>query len=507
MVVNRQYSAATEKLLKDRGLKCVCELCDCGRYHRHEGCTRNVQKMQQVFKRPGMGQVETDYQATYKSHNAAPRHLRRPLPKLRNPHPPPMDFRTEQRLQFVERELPFTKPCKMMESYTISSSKLDGATEYNQEYKDRGPPSIVHLSRPKTVTSKPEAKFQGETTHNATFTAKKPLPQATYGELPTFTGSILFPDKTSAMKTWNQEVYKGKYAPVAKTCVPGADQVDIGVEGDHYHTTTHQDTYKTPAHEGRQELQKRKAVISMGKRAKFQGDTQFRSDFPGYHGRMPKPAKSVQPPPATLSLKMNNDQNFETTNNDTFKITWDPKTIGRTQMMKPEMSTHVNPDLKMEVMTQTMVDYTQKAPVKVPVIRPPTRTEPSNIKFEGETAYQSQFKPHENVPFKRYGDFHESAVYLKPISKFHQDGSVTTQDFKGAIGGRPRTTFKPEQQLQMTDGKILDKTVYKADFIQKNQDECSYLKWVSNHQVQKEADKILQKQQPIEKREAMITGR
>lgn len=71
--------------------------------------------MQQVFKRPGMGHVATDYQATYKSHDdAEQRHLRRPLPKLRNPNPPPMDFRTEQRMEFIKREIPGTKLCKVV---------------------------------------------------------------------------------------------------------------------------------------------------------------------------------------------------------------------------------------------------------------------------------------------------------------------------------------------------------------------------------------------------------
>lgn len=30
MAAPRLYTAETEKLLKEKGLKCVCELCDCG---------------------------------------------------------------------------------------------------------------------------------------------------------------------------------------------------------------------------------------------------------------------------------------------------------------------------------------------------------------------------------------------------------------------------------------------------------------------------------------------
>lgn len=47
----------------------------------------------------------------------------RPLPKLRNPNPPPMDFRTEQRMEFVEREIPGTKPCKVSEIFLVIYAK------------------------------------------------------------------------------------------------------------------------------------------------------------------------------------------------------------------------------------------------------------------------------------------------------------------------------------------------------------------------------------------------
>ena len=58
----------------------------------------------------------TDYQASYPAYTCIQRRkLRKPLPKLRNPHPPPMDFRTVQRLEFIERKLEdgMTKSCKV----------------------------------------------------------------------------------------------------------------------------------------------------------------------------------------------------------------------------------------------------------------------------------------------------------------------------------------------------------------------------------------------------------
>lgn len=74
-------------------------------YHRHQGCMKNSHKVKAVFQRPGMSDVKTDYQQTYTLHeDTMPRNPRKPLPRLRNPNPPPMDFRTVQRMDFIERK-------------------------------------------------------------------------------------------------------------------------------------------------------------------------------------------------------------------------------------------------------------------------------------------------------------------------------------------------------------------------------------------------------------------
>lgn len=99
-------------------------------YHRHEGCTKDSRKMKAVFKRPGMSEVKTDYQQTYTLHETTkPRNARKPLPRLRNPNPPPMDFRTVQRMDFVERKSEPQGLCKVWCYWqTVSMEKQSSKT-------------------------------------------------------------------------------------------------------------------------------------------------------------------------------------------------------------------------------------------------------------------------------------------------------------------------------------------------------------------------------------------
>jgi len=488
MALKRQYTAETENLLKEKGLKCVCELCDCGGYHRHEGCTKDSHKMKSVFKRPGMSEVKTDYQQTYMFHEGAkPRNARKPLPRLRNPNPPPMDFRTVQRLDFIERKPDPQGICKAVDEYKRPEEKIDGKTVYARDFVDRGPPEIVKVTRPQTVTQNKGLKFQSETTHNKTFTAKVPSPQAPFGELPCYTGSILYPDKDGKydVKTWNQDVYRGRFAARPEAFKPKEAQVTIGTEGDHFLRTVHKDEFKTPEYEARQEAKVRQPILKTEKRSKFRDDTQAKSDFPGFGAKMPLPPKPISPPPATLRLAMNNNLDFETTNKQFYKITWDPNKIERTKILKPDDGEYVSPETKFASTTVTKEDFKQKEAVRMPKIRPPSRIEPSKAKFFDETAYNAQFKPYKKVPFVKYGDFHEASFYQKPVEKFHQDGSVTTQDFKGAEGGRPRTCMKPEAKLEKANEKMSDNTAYSEAFNRKKLPHCSYLDWRSKHLAKK----------------------
>ena len=261
-------------------------------------------------------------------------------------------------------------------------------------------------------------------------------------------------------------------------------------------STEHRQAYKTPDKEGRQApAQVRDSTMKVQKRAKFQSQTQNKSDFPGFQGKMPRPRKTITPPPATINLAMNNDRYLETTNNTLYKITWDPSKMAKTKSAKKEVPPYEKPEVKFADITRTKQDYQPKGPAKVTKVRPPTRIEPNQAKFASETAYNSAFK-HYKVPYVRYGDFHEGNVYLKPVVKFHQDGSVTTGDYNGTPGGRPRELIMPQPQLELQQGKMADVTAYKDAFSRKNLPDCSFLQWMAEHKAKSTMKELTTRNQP-----------
>jgi hypothetical protein len=75
------------------------------RHHRHDGCTKTTDKVKTVLKRAGLKECSTDYQSSYQSPPCNfVRKIRRPLPRLRNPNPPPMDFRTITNTEYVQHD-------------------------------------------------------------------------------------------------------------------------------------------------------------------------------------------------------------------------------------------------------------------------------------------------------------------------------------------------------------------------------------------------------------------
>ena len=69
--------------------------------------------------------------------------------------------------------------------------------------------------------------------------------------------------------------------------------------------TTHGETYQgmggNPAQKVRHEPQ-----IASSSRTKFTGQTQSSKDYPGYHGRQPRPPAAMEPSEPTIQLRFNN---------------------------------------------------------------------------------------------------------------------------------------------------------------------------------------------------------
>lgn len=371
-----------------------------------------------------------------------------------------------------------------MDSYEPSSAKIDGKTVYMEDYENRGPPNAVKMTRPKTMLA-PRAKFYSNTTHNDTFTAKQPIYQPAYGEVPSFVGSILFPDgQNKSERTVNQDTYKGKFVPRVETMKPKQAQITLGIEGDYDHQTMHREMFKKLGPGEKAERVARGSTLKIEKRAKFEGQTQHKSDYPGYtKGKMPLPSKAATPPPDTLRISYDKDQAFNTTNKDEYKITWDPTKMRMAKSLKKDDDEYHPPTEKFATLTQTMADFEPKQTGKVTQIRPLTQAGGPKIKFCGETSYNNQFPKHDIQPRVRYGEIPVHSVHLKPIEKFFQDGSVTTQDFKTPDNCKPRSPFKPSYTMHVEEGKMEGDTVYRAEFVPKKTDICKFTQWMVEHEA------------------------
>ena len=183
------------------------------------------------------------------------------------------------------------KNFQMEDNYQgISNGEFDGKTSYAVAYTNRGKPNQIKLARPvNSTTGQAKYKFSDETTHNATFQAKKSDPTTGFTELPSFMGSILFPDsKSENLRTVNQESYQGKFAPKSEFCGPREAAITLGTEGEYEHETVHQATYKKHEEDLKRSPKVKKPAIKLSERVKFNATTQAQRDFPSYKKGTPK---------------------------------------------------------------------------------------------------------------------------------------------------------------------------------------------------------------------------
>ena len=172
---------------------------------------------------------------------------------------------------------------------------------------------------------------------------------------------------------------------------------------------------------------------------------------------------------------MNNSHDFTTTNRERFKGQWDVNLV----KVKPKESRYTPPKEKFHTTTQTMADFKPKETTRVRITKPVQNIPSSRIKLADETSYNIQFPKYDSTSsFKRYGDFHEHGFYLKPVQKFEGD-SVTAKDFKQHESMRPRTSFKPKQELSGNKGEMAGESVYRATYKQKETQECTYIKYLT----------------------------
>ena len=104
---------------------------------------------------------------------------------------------------------------------THSQYRADFKGEFKLPDLRAGPP-------PPDMTRKP-GTFDGRTTTKEHYQAWVPQPAFTFGELPCFTGSILYPDDRGLPQSTTRDTFKGKFVPRADAIA--RTEANISIEG------------------------------------------------------------------------------------------------------------------------------------------------------------------------------------------------------------------------------------------------------------------------------------
>ncbi|KAH9514973.1 hypothetical protein Btru_021553 [Bulinus truncatus] len=444
----------------------ISELCDCGR-HKRQHSQKHLQNTEPFPK--------SDYMSTFEAvQHPRPRSSKRP-PIIRwDPRLPPMYISTNHKDAFKELgNVERVKPIIHADKYEPSSEPLDGLTYYAQEFT---PKKVLtdQVLRPmprRNLISLQPSQFEDMTTNKQHFKRWVPQPNLSFSEMPSFTGSILYPEKENLPVTTTRDTFKGIFAlPPAQMKMPPPS---IKIEGDHFFDTTHKTSYKQIDGDHRSKQNIPKETISLQKRGLFLGVTQTQEDFPGFKGHQPRPPRPVDPPQPTIDLKFNNRQNFLTENRSIFRG-HDVKEHHAASSCKKVEEEYKVPSVKFETETNQKRDYQPidlKAAESVKIKFPLSSLSLSaDAKFDGRTMNNDLFQDWGAQPRVRYGDFHENRPYIPSKQPFTSQ-SVTQSTFVPkpleAI-----TRPKPEDRPISKSGEVNFKTVYQDEFQKKHARMC-----------------------------------
>ncbi|XP_065052844.1 uncharacterized protein LOC135682057 isoform X2 [Rhopilema esculentum] len=471
-----QLDEQTTRLLRSKGIRCICQLCDCGRPHKHPGCTKNFPSMKSTMElKPSMGQ-KTDYQKSFGlAPLKSPAKIMRPLPATLNPNPPVMDFRTTNRLDFKKyKNAGRTKPCKLQEEYETLTGLFQGDSVYKVDFPGHRP-APVKIERPATQKAQSDVKFDARTMYKDTFEGRGQPRLKAFQELPSFTYSILYPERGNPVEkiSFKNAVHSGEFAEKPELLAPKESTVKIGMEGEHEMVTTNSDAFKT--HQGFVKEQPFKVVTEWKPRPKFDCKTQAQDDFKGFGNKMPRPRKAITPPPETIDLKIDDKQYFETTKYTDHKITWDKNKLHRPPLTKVE-ERYSPPKEKLESQSVMRADFKKHNDVRPVALRPPDQTRATTAKFFSDTSYKAQFPNYGDVEVQRYGDPYEQPYYVKPLSRFLEEPSVMRRDFKDHGPVKRRSPILPENKRHAQGDQFHGETSYHADFLPKSVEPCTFAK-------------------------------
>ncbi|KAK3106960.1 hypothetical protein FSP39_003976 [Pinctada imbricata] len=439
----------------------VSDLCECGKCKRRKP-NITIQKSKVPFP-------ESDYARTYKAvENPRPRSSKRPAdesPRMRPMYSAPMSFSTNQRDDFknlgrVER----TKPIIPEQNYEQLNVPVESTTSYKNEFFAKPLHQEVRRSEPRGTYVSSDAKFDDHTTNKEHFKKWLSQPVTKFTELPSFTGSILFPEREKLPSSETKNQFKGEYAR-RPSAIRLAD-ANIQMDGDMLLNTTNQDTYKSfpPGDHRAERIVKEPSLQASKIKGKFQSETQNRHDFPAYRNTQTLRARMAEPAPDTIDLKFDNKTSFSTEQRTIYR----GHDILKNPVPRPirhDMEEYQKPTVKFETETSNKRDF---QPIDVTANRSMRAIPPyqslgvPDAKFDDRTMFKEFFKTYSPTQRVRYGDFHENRPYVPPVDKF--EGVSTTKTTFIPKKYEPTPAFKPETQSIDTSGRMEFSTVHKDTY-------------------------------------------
>ncbi|XP_069115221.1 stabilizer of axonemal microtubules 1-like [Argopecten irradians] len=445
----------------------VTDLCDCGHCKRRH--TRNP--IQGRIKRVQF--PETDYQSTFKAaKQPRPRSSKRPpaspggVNEVLN-KPMSMVFNTNQRDDFKDPKVKERTPAIVPEhNYESLDVPMEGKTSYSAEFIQKPLPKEFRGMEPSSNYVTSSARFDDNTTNKDHFKKWVRQPTIQFGELPSFTGSILFPNTKTKQRNQNKsetkEEFKGAFQ--RRPDAVRLDEANIKLEGELFMDTTHNDTYKKIEGVHRADAFFQKPKIDLAKKlGRFQNQTQSMRDFPGYTNGMPSRMRPACPPPSTIDLRFDNKRAFDTEQRAIYK----GHDVVQNPMVKPckfASDEYVPPTVKFTTETSHKKDF---VPIDISnnyvrhASAPSTNYVTSSHKFEDQTTnkeFMKNWGPQRRV---RYGDFHENRN-VQPVAKF--GGVSVTKDSFVPKGFVETKDFRPEHKAINQEGEIDFDTVYRGTF-------------------------------------------
>ncbi|XP_041372775.1 uncharacterized protein LOC121386042 [Gigantopelta aegis] len=411
----------------------VSELCDCGR-HKRMSRPKYVRNKEEF--------PETDYMSTFKAvQYPRPRSSKRPPPSPRDPNPKPMVFETNQRDEFkTYQNYERTKPIIREDHYEPPTVPIEGKTSYQKEFTAKELcPEIQRVSPRQGRLKVSSAKFHGVTTTQEHYKQWVPQPSMTFGELPSFTGSVLFPQKEALPQSVMRASYPGVYQK-PEPPFKGRDP-SLKLEGDmsFFLLLPHNDTFQD---------------VLVGDPPCVPFLSKMVPDIPLLQNR------------GNFDFAGWTQTNFDTEQRATFKghdvvIYPAPTSCKQADDYKP-------PDAKFASETSQMRDF---KPIELSdatqtrAIIPPTHMHMSDVKFESKTSNNEFFQNWGTKPRVRYGDFHDNRPYVPPQSKF--EGASVTQSTFTTKKAEPTKSYKPEQKAASAEGRMDYGTSYSDTYTKK----------------------------------------